>query len=66
MYIDLDTEFDGLLGSDFLALYNCIMEYNKKELIIDFKTIAVLKVPDQNSITKSDTPNKYLISILSQ
>lgn len=44
---DLDIEFDGLLGSDFLERYNCIVDIKNKKLITNFKTIPIHKVTDQ-------------------
>lgn len=34
----LDITFHGLLGSDFLEYYNCIIDLRRKSVVIDFKT----------------------------
>lgn len=41
---NLDIEFNGLLGSYFLEHYNWIIDFNKKQLVTNFKTMAILKV----------------------
>lgn len=60
---NLDIEFDGLLGSDFLEHYNCVIDFNKKELITNFKTIPLLKVTDTLTTTNT-SPQKSCINTI--
>lgn len=53
-------EFDGLLRSNFLELYNCVIDFNKNLLVTNFKTILFLKITDTTKMpnkTERTTPN---------
>ena len=54
---NLDIEFDGILGLDFLEHYQCIIDLNTKELITNFKTIPLHKVDDYFTKKTPDNPN---------
>ena len=41
---DLDIDFDGLIGADFLEHYHCIVDIKNKQLITNFKTVPLFKV----------------------
>jgi len=46
---DLDIDFDGIIGLDFLDHYNCIVDLKSKQLITNFKTIPLHKVTNDSS-----------------
>ena len=45
---NLDIEFDGILGSDFLEHYRCILDYDAKKLITNFKILPLNKMQSNN------------------
>lgn len=55
----------NLLGSEFLVHYNSIIDFNKKKIVTNFKTIPLLKVTDDNiinvlNLTNSSTTSNYI------
>lgn len=42
-FCNLDIKFDGLIGSDFLEHYKCVIDYNSRQLCTNFKIIPLLK-----------------------
>lgn len=48
---NLDIEFDGLLGSDFLEHYGCVIDIKNKKLITNFKTVPLFKAGDDSGET---------------
>lgn len=59
---DLDIEFDGILGLDFLEHYNCVIDLNNKQLITNFKTVPLFKA-DYNENKRSKIPPKNSLTI---
>lgn len=61
---DLDIEFDGILGLDFLEHYECVIDLKSKQLVTNFKHIPLNKV-ESDSIKgpekENDARNKISI-----
>lgn len=47
---NLDIEFDGILGLDFLEHYECVIDLKSKELVTNFKKIPLHKVGDEKRV----------------
>lgn len=45
---NIDVDFDGSIGADYLEHYNGIVDKNKK-LILSFRTIPLYKVKNKSS-----------------
>ena len=58
MYIyNLDIEFDGLLGSDFLEHYDCVVDIKNRQLITNFKILPLFKAgEDETQLHENKTP----------
>lgn len=54
-YVTL-IEFDGLLGSDFLEQYNCIIDFKNRSLVTNFKLLPLFKVIDETVMSDSNKP----------
>lgn len=46
---NLDIEFDGLLGSDFLEHYDGVVDIKNRKLITNFKTVPLYKAGDEEN-----------------
>lgn len=52
---DLDIEFDGLLGLDFLEHYQCVIDLPNKQLKTNFKTLPLYKVGEPETLSINQT-----------
>lgn len=52
---NLEIEFDGLLGSNFLEHYNCVVHFDNRQLKSNFKFVETLKATDSTTIPHSDS-----------
>lgn len=60
---NLDIDFDGLLGSDFLDHYNCIIDFKERKLVTNFKTLPLFKVTDETPTQVSHSQNSTMNTI---
>lgn len=60
---NLDIDFDGILGLDFLDHYKCVIDLKAKQLITNFKTIPLFKVVNKQEILNQTKPMHNVISI---
>jgi RNase H-like domain found in reverse transcriptase/Reverse transcriptase (RNA-dependent DNA polymerase)/Integrase zinc binding domain/Integrase core domain len=60
---DIDIDFDGLLGSDFLEHYKCIVDLDNRQLITNFKTVPLFKVSNDDKIEVQNRNFENVINI---
>lgn len=68
---NLDIDFDGILGLDFLEHYQCVIDLKAKELKTNFKTIPLYKTTEDDYKTSKTNntqkiPNKISIEARSE
>ena len=61
MYVyNLDIDFDGILGSDFLEHYQGIVDIKNRKLITNFKTVPLHKISDKSTNTPLNSEINFI------
>lgn len=61
---NLDIELDRLLGSDILEHYSCVIDFNKKQLTTNFKTIPLFEATEDTLTASLSSIARYTETIL--